>query len=41
MKNFYIGKEINRILKDNNVLKVQGKIFPLVANPNTTFPFLV
>ena len=41
MKNFYIGKEINRILKDNNLLKVQGKIFPLVANPNTTFPFLV
>lgn len=41
MKNFEIGKEINRLLKENNVLKVSGKIFPLVANPNTTFPFLV
>lgn len=41
MKNFEIGKEINRLLKEGNVLKVSGKIFPLVANPNTTFPFLV
>ena len=41
MKNFEIGKEINKILKQNNVLKVSNKIFPLIANPNTTFPFLV
>lgn len=41
MKNFEIGKEINRMLKEGNVLKVSSKIFPLVANPNTTFPFLV
>lgn len=39
MKNFKIGKEINRLLTESNVLK--NKIFPLVANPNTTFPFLV
>lgn len=40
MKNFQIGKEINRLLK-NNVLGLGDKVFPLVANPNTTFPFLV
>ena len=40
MKNFKIGKEINRLLK-NNVLGLGDKVFPLVANPNTTFPFLV
>ena len=41
MKNFKVGKEINRLLKEGNVLGVSDKIFPLVANPNTTFPFLV
>jgi hypothetical protein len=41
MKNFQIGKEINRILREGNVLKVGNKIFPLVGNANTTFPFLV
>lgn len=41
MKNFRIGKEINRLLTESNVLGVSDKIFPLVANPNTTFPFLV
>lgn len=40
MKNFRVGKEINRLLK-NNVLGLGDKVFPLVANPNTTFPFLV
>ena len=40
MKNFTIGKEINRLLK-NNVLGLGDKVFPLIANPNTTFPFLV
>lgn len=40
MKNFNIGKEINRLLK-NNVLGLGDKVFPLVANPNTSFPFLV
>ena len=41
MKNFEIGKEINRLLTVGNVLAVQGKVFPLVANVNTTFPFAV
>lgn len=41
MKNFQIGKEINRLLTEGNALNVTGKIFPLVANPNTSFPFLV
>lgn len=41
MKNFEIGKEINRLLKEGNVQGVSAKIFPLVAYPNTTFPFLV
>jgi hypothetical protein len=41
MKNFEIGKEINRLLKEGNVLAVSNKIFPLIANANTTFPFLV
>lgn len=41
MKNFEIGKEINRLLNDNNVLKIKNKIYPLVANANTTFPFAV
>ena len=41
MKNFRIGKEINRLLVESNVLGLNDKIFPLVANPNTTFPFLV
>lgn len=40
MKNFKIGKEINKLLK-NNVLGLGDKVFPLVANPNTKFPFLV
>lgn len=43
MKNFKIGKELTSILLNNedvtNVL--DNKIFPLVANAGTTFPFLV
>lgn len=41
MKNFTIGKEINRILREANVQGLSNKIFPLIANVNTTFPFLV
>jgi hypothetical protein len=41
MKNFAIGKELNRILTEANVIGVKNKIFPLIANANTTFPFLV
>ena len=40
MKNFTIGKEINRLLTEGSVEGVTNKIFPLIANPNTTFPFL-
>ena len=41
MKNFKIGKEINRLLQEGNAYKIKDKVFPLVANANTTFPFLV
>lgn len=41
MKNFTIGKELNRILTEANVNGISNKIFPLIANANTTFPFLV
>ena len=41
MKNFSIGKELNRILMEANVNGISNKIFPLIANANTTFPFLV
>ena len=41
MKNFAIGKELNRILTEANVAGITNKIFPLIANANTTFPFLV
>ena len=41
MKNFTIGKEFNRILMEANIQGLSNKIFPLIANVNTTFPFLV
>ena len=43
MKNFKIGKEIVTILNgSSDVTDALGnKIFPLVAVPNTTFPFMV
>ena len=43
MKNFKIGKEIVTILSgSSDVTDALGnKIFPLVAVPNTTFPFMV
>lgn len=41
MKNFKIGKEINRILTEANISGIGNKIFPLIANANTTFPFMV
>ena len=41
MKNFKIGKEINRILTEANISGIGNKVFPLIANANTTFPFLV
>jgi len=41
MKNFEIGKEIHRILTEANITGVGNKVFPLIANVNTTFPFIV
>ena len=43
MKNFKIGKEIVELLTtgDSVTSYVGDKIFPLIANANTTFPFIV
>lgn len=43
MKNIDIGKQIIELLaKDEELTKLVGKkIFPLVANADTTFPFIV
>lgn len=43
MKNFKVGREIVTILSGaSDVVEALGnKIFPLVAVPNTTFPFMV
>lgn len=43
MKNFKIGKEIVDLLKADADVRgfVGNKIFPLIANATTTFPFIV
>ena len=43
MKNFKVGKEIVELLKSGNSVTdyVGNKIFPLIANATTTFPFIV
>ena len=41
MNNFKIGKEINRLLTEANINGISTKVFPLIANANTTFPFIV
>lgn len=43
MKNFKVGKEMFNILtNDSDVKKLVGnKVFPIVANEGTTFPFIV
>ena len=43
MKNFKVGKELITILSGSSAVTdaVGNKIFPLVAVPNTTFPFIV
>ena len=43
MKNFKIGKELKTILTTNRDVTdyVDNKVFPLVANAGTTFPFIV
>lgn len=43
MKNFTIGSEIVTLLNVDNAVHtaVGNKIFPLIANADTTFPFIV
>ena len=43
MKNFKIGKELTSILLNDDIVSadVGNKVFPLVANAGTTFPFIV
>ena len=43
MKNFKIGKELTSILLNDATVSadVGNKVFPLVANAGTTFPFVV
>jgi len=41
MKNFSIGKDINALLTQANIAGIGSKVFPLIATPKTTFPFVV
>lgn len=43
MKNFDIGKELTAIILQNDEITalINDKLFPLVANAGTTFPFIV
>ena len=43
MKNFDIGKELTTIILHNDDITnlIDNKVFPLVANAGTTFPFVV
>lgn len=43
MKNFKVGKELVNILQGSSAVTdaLGNKIFPLIAVPNTTFPFMV
>lgn len=43
MKNFKVGKELVNILNGSSAVTdaLGNKIFPMVAVPNTTFPFMV
>ena len=43
MKNFKIGSEIRNVILSSTEVKnaVDTKVFPLVANAGTTFPFVV
>ena len=43
MKNFKIGQEIRNTILSSAAVKnaVDTKVFPLIANAGTTFPFLV
>ena len=39
MKNFEIGKQINIIIRDSNI--IGNKVFPIVADAGTQFPFCI
>lgn len=43
MKNFKIGSEIRNVILSSTTVKnaVDTKVFPLIANAGTTFPFIV
>lgn len=43
MKNFKIGSEIRNVILSSTAVKnaVDTKVFPLIANAGTTFPFIV
>ena len=43
MKNFKIGSEIRNVILSSTAVKnaVGTKVFPLIANAGTTFPFVV
>lgn len=43
MKNFKIGSEIRNVILSSTAVKnaVDTKVFPLIANAGTTFPFVV
>lgn len=43
MKNFRIGSEIRNVILSSTTVKnaVDTKVFPLIANAGTTFPFIV
>lgn len=43
MKNFKIGQEIRNVILSSTTVKnaVDTKVFPLIANAGTTFPFIV
>lgn len=43
MKNFKIGQEIRNAILSSTAVKnaVDTKVFPLIANAGTTFPFIV
>lgn len=43
MKNFKIGSEIRNVILSSSAVKnaVETKVFPLIANAGTTFPFIV
>ena len=43
MRNFKIGSEIRNVILSSSAVKnaVDTKVFPLIANAGTTFPFIV